>query len=107
MQGLEQNNGADAERVSKFDDVEQGNIALAALDSADVIAMEVCQLGESLLRQAALSAQPTQPPPELDSRIVSGRHASSLAAAHYESTHDECDMIGVQRCSLPPIPGVA
>jgi hypothetical protein len=54
--------------------------------------MEVRQLGESLLRQAALSTQPTQPPPELDSRIVSGWHASSLVAAHYKSTHDECEM---------------
>ena len=69
--------------------------------------MEVCQLGESLLREAVFSTQLTQPSPKLDSRIVTGWHASSLAGAHYESTHDECDMIGVQTCSLPPMPGFA
>jgi hypothetical protein len=56
--------------------------------------MKVCQLRKSLLRQATFRAQLTQPSAELDSRIVSGWHASSLVAAHYESTHDECDMLG-------------
>lgn len=93
--------------MSKLDDVEQRNVALAPLDSADVVAVQVRQLGEFLLRQAALSAQFAQPPAELDSRVVACRHASSLAGAHFESTHDECDMIGVQTCSLPPMPGFA
>jgi hypothetical protein len=55
--------------------------------------MEVRQLGESLLCQAAFRSQLTQPSPELGSWVVSGRHAPSLADAHFESTHDECDML--------------
>src|SRR5690348_11523121 len=58
--------------------------------------MKVRQLREPLLRQAAFSTQLTQPSPELGSWVVSGRHAPSLADAHFESTHDECDMLGRQ-----------
>ncbi len=87
--------------MGELDDVDQGNVALAPLDSADVVAVQVRQFGEALLRQAALSAQFAQPPAELNSRVVACRHASSLADAHFESTHDKCDMIGVQTCSLP------
>jgi len=30
-----------------------------------------------------------------NSWVVGGRHAPSLADEHFESTHDECDMLGV------------
>jgi hypothetical protein len=35
-------------------------------DYEQVVAVQVCRLGESLLRQAALGAQPTQSSPKLD-----------------------------------------
>ena len=75
MQRIEQTCRADTECVGKLNDVEQRDIALTALDSANVVAMEVCQFGESLLRQAAFSTQLAQSSPKLDSRIVSGWHA--------------------------------
>jgi len=79
--------------VSKLNNIEQRNVALAPLDSTNVVAMEVRQFGEPLLCEAAFSAQLAQPFPELVSWDVVRRHTSSFADAHYESTHDECDIL--------------
>jgi hypothetical protein len=79
--------------VGKLNDVQQRSVTFAPLDSADIIAMEMRQLSEPFLCQTAFRTQFTQPSPELDSWIVSGRHRSSLAATHYESTHDKCDIL--------------
>ena len=38
-----------AQSVRQFDDVEQADVAFAALDSADVVAMQVGQLRQALL----------------------------------------------------------
>jgi hypothetical protein len=40
--------------VGEPDDIQQSNIAFAALDAADVVAVEAGQLGQALLREAAL-----------------------------------------------------
>jgi len=45
------------EGVCERDDVEQRDIALAPLDSANVVAMEVCQFGKFFLGKALLKAE--------------------------------------------------
>lgn len=61
--------------MSKFDDIDQRDVSFATLDTTDVVAVQMCQLCEFLLREATLIPQLTQPSAELDSRIVGGWHA--------------------------------
>jgi hypothetical protein len=43
--------------MSKSDDVEQSDVAFAALNPPDIVSVQVRQLRESLLRKAALHPQ--------------------------------------------------
>ena len=45
------------QRTSEFDDVLQSDVALPSLDTANVIAMQSCSLGQFLLREPALVAK--------------------------------------------------
>jgi hypothetical protein len=45
------------QRTSQFDDVLQSDVALPPLDTANVIAMQPCSLGQFLLREPALVAK--------------------------------------------------
>lgn len=54
---LHQLHGFHTKCMSKSDDVEQANVAFAALDSPDIVSVQVRQLCEALLRKAALHPQ--------------------------------------------------
>jgi hypothetical protein len=41
---------SNGKRVSQFNDIDEAHIALAALDSSDVIAMEISQLRKLFMR---------------------------------------------------------
>jgi hypothetical protein len=56
----EKSSRLDLEGVRERHDVEQGDVSLPALDTADVIAMEVRQFGERLLGEALFETQLTQ-----------------------------------------------
>jgi hypothetical protein len=49
---LDKRGGPDFESVSEPDDIQQSHIAFAALDAADVVAVEAGQLGQALLGPA-------------------------------------------------------
>src|ERR1019366_3553104 len=51
---LKKTHGFHTKCVSKLDDVEQADVAFAALDASDIVTMQVRQLCEAFLRQAAL-----------------------------------------------------
>lgn len=53
--------GFHLERVCKLHDIQQSDVALAALDSTDVVSMQVGQFRELLLRKSAFDSQFAQP----------------------------------------------
>ena len=54
---LHQLRGLHPKCMSKSDDVEQSDVAFAALNPPDIVSVQVRQLRESLLRKAALHPQ--------------------------------------------------
>ena len=67
----------DGKRFRQFDDVLQGDVSLAALDSADVVPMQAGALGQSLLGIAPFVAE--LPQPRAKSRLNGvWRHISML-----------------------------
>ena len=61
--------------MGQFDDVDQANVALPALDTADVVAMEVGELSQSFLGEAALFAQPPHSPAKENPGVMDGHTA--------------------------------
>jgi hypothetical protein len=57
------------ESVSQCDDVQQGDVSLTTLDSADVVPMQVRQLRQLLLRKSALQSKLADAPSEGDSGV--------------------------------------
>jgi len=51
----------DGKRFRQFDDVLQGDVPFAALNAADVVAMQTCALGQLFLGIAPLVAELPQP----------------------------------------------
>lgn len=47
--------------MREFDNIQQGDIALTALDSADIVAMQVSQFRQLLLGEATFDAQFAKP----------------------------------------------
>jgi hypothetical protein len=54
--------------MGQFHDVEQADVSLSALDPAHVIAVQLRQLGELLLREIAFHSQLADTPSEIASR---------------------------------------
>jgi hypothetical protein len=54
---VEEFGGFYMKRAGQGDDVEEGNVALTALDAADIVAMEVGQFRQLFLRQTAFESQ--------------------------------------------------
>jgi hypothetical protein len=67
--GFEELRGSYFECTGQCDDVQQGDVTLAALDAAHVIPMEISQLRQLLLRESALQSKLSDAPSEHDSRI--------------------------------------
>jgi hypothetical protein len=68
----EKSSRLDLEGVGERHDVEQGDVSLPALDTPDVIAMEVREFGERLLGEAFFETQFAQVVSEGDSRVSDG-----------------------------------
>ena len=66
-----------AQGAGELDDVSQAEVALASLDPADVVAMQVRLLREGLLRQPALAPQGRYPKAEPD-LLRMARHKRTL-----------------------------
>lgn len=49
---VQQDGGPFRKSVSKLDDADYSNVLLASFDRAHVVAVQLCQLGELLLRQS-------------------------------------------------------
>lgn len=75
---LEQRSRPDAEGFGQGDDVEQAEVALAAFDAADVVAVQAGELGELLLGEAALHAELADARSEEHARILGSRGGSHL-----------------------------
>ena len=68
----EKSSWLDLEGVRERHDVEQGDVSLAALDTPDVIAMEVREFGERLLGEASFETQLAQVLSKGDSGVSDG-----------------------------------
>ena len=68
MEGFDKFGGSDVQSVGQFHDVEQADVPLSALDPTYVIAVQLRQLGELLLREIAFHPQLADTPSEYDSR---------------------------------------
>src|SRR5207244_136740 len=71
----------DAERLCQAGDIEHGDVALAALDTADVVAMQSAAEGELFLRPAALGSQ------EADALADEDEDAARFGAAEFHAAH--------------------
>ena len=76
----------DPEGVRKGVDVVERDVALASFDRSDVRAVDLGEVGERLLREAAFQSQLAQasaelsPPPE-ESRVVAGHAPQTVSPA--------------------------
>jgi hypothetical protein len=75
---LQQSRWAHVESLGEGDDVEQAEVALAALDAADVVAVQAGSLGELLLGEAALHAEFADTRSEEHARVLGSRGGSHL-----------------------------
>ena len=74
------------EGVSQCDDVQQGDIALATLDSADVVAVQIGQLRQLLLREAAFEPERADSLSEHHPRVW-GSHPAIMGSLTTMSLH--------------------
>jgi len=70
--------------VRKFDYVDETKVALAALDSTDVVSMKVRQLRQTLLRKSSLHPQFADAPAEQYARVRASHLETIVRCEHYQ-----------------------
>jgi len=82
--GLHQFHGLHPQRMCQRHDVAQTDVALAALDAPDVIAMQIGSLCQTFLRKTAFGPQLADVPAEADARVERSHLEPWCGVAHYE-----------------------